>query len=306
MSAPSVSIILPIYNGETFLPATLASIAAQTYRSYELIVVDDGSTDESATHIHSWKEAHPMIPVAYIKQDNAGVAAARNTGVNAARGEYIAFIDQDDVWDAEKLYAQTAALEKTGALWHYTAFIRFYADGREKRKDDGISESAETWRRLMAGVLFIPPSVALVRAGVCRATPFEAALAPSDDWDFFLRLSRAYACVYDAVPRVRFRSHAASTAKQQRRKLFIAQLACLNRHRSDVHTAAEARAVRRRHARILWHLSEEHSSAGERGAALRMCLSAFLRDPWRVKYWGACLRCLARVCLRSDKSTLSL
>ncbi len=97
---PFVSVIIPVYNGEKFLAETLDSVFAQTYRPIEVIVVDDGSTDRSAEVIHTYPE------VRYFHQSNQGVGVARNVGIAAAQGEFIAFLDADDYWKPDKLSIQ--------------------------------------------------------------------------------------------------------------------------------------------------------------------------------------------------------
>lgn len=92
---PAVSVILPIYGVEKFLPACLASLQAQTFTDYELILVDDGSPDESGRICDEWAETHPNTRV--IHQQNQGLSGARNTGIAAARGQYLAFVDSDDL-----------------------------------------------------------------------------------------------------------------------------------------------------------------------------------------------------------------
>ena len=86
---PLVSVIIPVYNGGRYLRAALESVFAQTYRAFEVMVVDDGSADDSGVIAQSFPE------VRYIHQTNQGVAAARNNGIEAARGEFFAFLDQD-------------------------------------------------------------------------------------------------------------------------------------------------------------------------------------------------------------------
>ena len=97
---PLVSVIIPVYNGGRHLRAALDSVFAQTYREFEVIVVDDGSGDDSGAIAQSFPE------VRYIHQTNQGVAAARNHGLEAARGEFFAFLDQDDLWTPDKLKVQ--------------------------------------------------------------------------------------------------------------------------------------------------------------------------------------------------------
>jgi len=98
-----VSCIVPVFNGERYLPETLESILQQTYRPLEIIVIDDGSTDNSAAVVASCGGQ-----IIYLRQTNSGPAAARNRGLCEARGEFIAFLDQDDLWHPEKLARQTA------------------------------------------------------------------------------------------------------------------------------------------------------------------------------------------------------
>src|SRR6185369_12630341 len=97
---PLVSVIIPVYNGARYLRAALESVFAQTYREFEVIVVDDGSVDESGVIAQSFPE------VRYIQQTNQGVAAARNHAIEVARGEFFAFLDQDDLWTPDKLKVQ--------------------------------------------------------------------------------------------------------------------------------------------------------------------------------------------------------
>lgn len=101
-----VSVIMPVYNGEKFLTATLESVVAQTYPQVQVIVVDDGSTDASAAI------AKRCSIVRYFYQANQGIAAARNRALEAADGEWIAFLDQDDLWAKEKLEVQVRYLEQ--------------------------------------------------------------------------------------------------------------------------------------------------------------------------------------------------
>ena len=99
-----VSVIVPAYNSEQYLESTLRSIFEQDYQPLEVIVVDDGSTDSSAQIARSFKQ------VRYIYQKNSGPAAARNTGINNAKGEFIAFLDSDDLWQSNKLSLQVSYL----------------------------------------------------------------------------------------------------------------------------------------------------------------------------------------------------
>ncbi len=105
-----ISVIIPTYNRRTEVVGAIASVLAQTIKVSEIIVVDDGSTDDTEDHVGRMES-----PVRYIKTLNQGVSAARNHGIHVATGDWIAFLDSDDKWYPEKLARQFACIEKTGA-----------------------------------------------------------------------------------------------------------------------------------------------------------------------------------------------
>ncbi len=109
---PLVSVIIPAYNAARFIAETLASAQAQTWPNLEIIVVDDGSTDETAAIVEAAAATDPRITL--IRQANAGVAAARNRAIVNAKGEYVAPLDADDLWHPENVQAQVEALEQAG------------------------------------------------------------------------------------------------------------------------------------------------------------------------------------------------
>lgn len=115
MDQPLVSVIVPVYNGDRYLRPALDSVFAQTYPYFEVVVVNDGSTDSSAQLIKSYP-----APLVSINKTNEGVGIARNTGIRYARGQFIAFLDQDDLWSPTKLERQITLFEqhKTVGLVH--------------------------------------------------------------------------------------------------------------------------------------------------------------------------------------------
>lgn len=113
-----VSVIIPVFNGGRYLAAAIDSVLAQTYRPVEIIVVDGGSTDNSADIARSYRN------IRYVYQQNQGVAIARNTGLDAARGDYIAWLDADDTWPAHKLQTQVNFLLQHPLTGYTIARIR--------------------------------------------------------------------------------------------------------------------------------------------------------------------------------------
>ncbi len=124
--APLVSVIIPIYNGERFLRQAVVSVLSQEYAPIEVIVVDDGSRDASATIARGFGP-----PVTCLSQANGGAASARNAGVEASRGELIAFLDADDLWLPGKLHAQVDALSEDPELACVFGLVEHVSEGEE-------------------------------------------------------------------------------------------------------------------------------------------------------------------------------
>src|SRR5262249_13268211 len=109
--SPAVSVITPLHNRADYVPQIVTTLGRQTFTDFELIIVDDGSTDDPLRAIENVKAA---FPIRLIRQDhNAGAASARNSGIDAARGRYVAFLDSDDAWAPEKLLQQFQQVEQS-------------------------------------------------------------------------------------------------------------------------------------------------------------------------------------------------
>ena len=117
-----VSIVVPVYNAANYIENTIEMVCRQTYKDWELILVDDASRDESAQIIESYIKNQGKRIRLIRKKVNQGAAEARNTGIDASSGRYIAFLDADDVWDPEKLEKQVAYMERTGAAFCFHAY----------------------------------------------------------------------------------------------------------------------------------------------------------------------------------------
>ena len=125
-----LSVIIPVYNAQEWVSETLESLAEQTYENLEIICVDDGSCDESVHIIREFQKKQQNIRL--IEQNNAGVCAARNTGIEAASGEYIAFIDADDLAEKEMYERMIAQLETEESDIIFCEFVRFFSDGHKQ------------------------------------------------------------------------------------------------------------------------------------------------------------------------------
>ena len=109
---PLVSVIVPVYNGQEYLDLTVHSVLSQTYLNWELILVNDGSSDETSAIIDKFIESDTRVVGVNLEKSSGGPAHPRNIGIDNAKGDYLAFLDADDLWDKDKLKFQVEFLEK--------------------------------------------------------------------------------------------------------------------------------------------------------------------------------------------------
>lgn len=175
-----ISIIVPVYNAEAYLPDTIAMVKEQTYPDWELILVDDCSRDRSVEVIKDVLEREPDERIRLILQEkNAGAAAARNRGLKEAKGRYIAFLDADDVWLPQKLEVQMEYMEKQGVGFVFSA----YEFGDEQAKGTGkivrVPQTLTYSRALSRTVIFT--STVLMDRQVIPQKWMEMPLVASED-----------------------------------------------------------------------------------------------------------------------------
>jgi len=185
-STPLVSVVIPAYNAETYIAAAVESVLAQTFRDFELIVVDDGSSDSTASRLAAYEGA-----LRCIRQANSGVSRARNNGVEASRGRLVAFLDADDVWLPAKLEKQTRLLEsRTDCRTCYTAAIVADAALRPIAVDRR-PEGAVTAHNLLLRGNIVPAGGSAIlceRELLVGTGGFDPNLSLCADWDMWLRL----------------------------------------------------------------------------------------------------------------------
>ena len=188
---PSVSVVMPTFNRAELIVESIQSVIAQTYRDWELLVVDDGSTDDTIERIDALGD--PRIRV--LKQARIGNSAKlRNIGVEAARGDYVAFLDSDDLWDPSKLEIQIEALSSEEGAWCYTEHHLVDARGTPMPLRSGrfTPASGRIARQLMADetgasiITCVAPRMLLRQLG-----GFDESLVLRDDLDLMLRLAEA-------------------------------------------------------------------------------------------------------------------
>ncbi len=205
--SPKVSVILPAYNAMDFLPQAVSSVLAQTFADFELIIINDGSSD----NIESWAHSLHDRRIKFVSQINSGPASARNNGLRNALGDYIAFIDADDIWVATKLEKQVNLLAENPEMGLVYSWISLIDEaGKRQGKLRKNSVRGNVWLDLTVHNIVECGSVALVR-GEC----FEAvggfderqAIAGSEDWDMWLRIAAHYGFGLIEEPLVNYRCH---------------------------------------------------------------------------------------------------
>jgi glycosyltransferase involved in cell wall biosynthesis len=188
---PEISVVIPAYNAAATIGETLASVLAQSFNDIEVIVVDDGSTDDTASVAGSCDD--PRVKV--ISVANGGVARARNTGIEHAAGNLVAFIDADDMWRPTKLERQVQALaNEPGCDISVTGAMRVDIEGRELRPmpliAPGRNEDYCKALLLNSMVVGCMSSGLVRRSALDPKRAFNPAFSQCADWDLWLRLSR--------------------------------------------------------------------------------------------------------------------
>lgn len=125
---PLISVITPAYNAERFIAGTIESVQAQTYENWEMIIVDDQSSDQTAAIVLSYAREDARIQLHQL-EENSGAAVARNTAMQQAKGPYIAFLDSDDQWFPDKLEKQLAFMQEKDIAFSFTKYVRMEEDG---------------------------------------------------------------------------------------------------------------------------------------------------------------------------------
>jgi glycosyltransferase involved in cell wall biosynthesis len=186
---PKVSVIIPTYNRADFLAETVDSVLNQTYGDFEIIIVDDGSTDNTYQVAQTFTD--PRIK--YIRQENQGLSGARNSGIRCAEAEYLAFLDSDDILFPHKLEIQVQALDDNPGIGLVAGGF-LYIDEHSKPLEEQRSWVAwpnldiDTWLFMCP---FVCHSVLVRRSWVERVGMFDQNFRRCEDWDLWLRLSYA-------------------------------------------------------------------------------------------------------------------
>ena len=285
-----VSVVIPVYNGAEYLADTLNSVLDQTIRPREIIVVDDGSTDPAVQRILDGYAGRIVV----VRQSHQGQAMARNQGVRAGRGRWIAILDADDLWRPDKLQRQLAVSADTDLV--YTGVRLFGAVDRVAtfRQDATEMSPAETFRRLLGDNFITHSSVLIRRSAFERVGGYDVRLKRAVDWDLWLRLSAAgfrFRCACEALTLYRWRNDSISKHHE---------IACRDRikvlRKALAHPSADrlSGSFRRKTLAEVWRVCGWFAEPDNGWLALQCYARSVCYRPLSAKVWRAALRTLIR------------
>ncbi len=201
---PKVSVVIPAYNAMAYLPETVESVLKQIFTDFEVLIIDDGSLD----HTVQWVSQLVDPRVKLISQENQGVPAARNKGIAHAQGEYVSFLDADDLWEPTILEKQVRCLEDNPAIGLvYTWMALIDQQGTPTGRVMTSNAEGEVWKQLVVQNP-VPCSSVMVRR-CCFETVgvFDRNLRNIDDWDMWIRIAARYPFAVIKEPLMRYRQH---------------------------------------------------------------------------------------------------
>lgn len=306
-AAPSLSVVIPCYNAERWIDATLRSVLAQQWPGeLEVLVVDDGSQDQSAQRVQAWGGC-----VRLVQQPNAGVAAARNRGLEQARGDWVAFVDADDIWLPGKLQAQWQALQgqpQAGmacSAWHVWPCSD--PEPPAELLDELLHGSAEDprWQgpsgwiypELLLSCEVWTSTVVARRSLLQELRGFDPKLRIGEDYDLWLRASRLTPIVRVNRPLALYRMHPSSLTKgapaMNYQAQVIARALAQWGYQSPDGRRADSGAVQRGLALSWRDFAGAHLLAGHRARAWEGSRAALRHEPWALPNWKLAAKCLA-------------
>lgn len=224
---PLVSVVVPTYNYGRFIVQTLENLCAQTYGRWECVVVDDGSTDDTAEVVARFAEREPRVR--YVRQENQRQSVAKNTGLAATSGEYVQFLDADDLIEPLKFERQVEFMETHREADLVYGGVRFFHTERPDERLHSMFGENKPWMPEVSGsgrVVLLPlvrQNIMVINAPLVRRSvvddvgPFDPLLPPVEDWDYWIRCALAgkrfeFRDFEGSLALVR--SHGASTSRQ--------------------------------------------------------------------------------------------
>lgn len=290
--APTVSVIIPVYNGASEVRRAIDSALAQIDCDIEVIVLNDGSNDETSSVLADYGDR-----IRAINQTNSGLSRTRNNGIALATGEWVAFLDHDDYWKPEKLSRQLKAAERTGFDVVYTNAGNFGEVGRvaELRSEPQSMAEGDLLKPLLQDNFIVVSSVMIRRKVIQGIGGFDTSLPSVEDWDLWLKLS-AHGVRFAAVgePVTMYQWRAGSMSKNYELMRSTRQTIVKRALETD-RARALPWSVRRRAQANIESCSAWFLAGSSPRKAIRWYMNSVLYWPFDVNSWKGIVKgCLGR------------
>lgn len=247
-----LSVIIPTYNCAGFLPEAVRSILEQSFTDLEVIIIDDGSTDETSEVMSQYRD-NPRIR--FIRQQNRGLPAARNAGVAESRGEYIAVVDADDALEPTGLEEMLSSVQNAGASWCIIDIVKFWDGYQEVQK---TQLPVDKWELAILREDFIRRAMFLRRSALDRVGLWDAEMKMREDWDLNIRLLTAgEPFVYLPKPLYRYRKRPGSITTGDPKRLLFYTERLLRKHHKALADSGD-RVIAQIYAENMWGLARQH------------------------------------------------
>ncbi|GAX60275.1 glycosyl transferase family 2 [Candidatus Scalindua japonica] len=205
---PTVSVIIHTYNNEKFIAETIESVLGQTYKHFEIIVVDDGSVDSTRNELEPYMEK-----IKYHYKENGGIANAKNAGIRLSEAEFIAFLDHDDLWDPDKLKLQMECFNENPQVGLVYAKYTSFRDGKELRTKPEKGFSGWIFKELLSKSFIQTSTVVVKRECLNDVGPYDESFSLGDEYDMFLRIAKKFQCGFVDQGLTRYRVHDTNASK---------------------------------------------------------------------------------------------
>lgn len=279
---PLVTVGVASYNNAAYLRETLESIRQQTYPNFELIIVDDASTDESAFIAQTWLAEHPQVQGRLLQHaTNQGVCRVCNAIITQARGEFVCLIGSDDVYMPDKLAVQVPLLLQAppdvGVITSAIEFMDSQGNRMAQPDDFAIPHPQQVYLTLLKSCVVAAMST-LVRRSCYQTVGLYDESLPFEDWDMWLRIAKEYKFLYSPHVSARYRRHANAVFNARKRQMEEGSLMLLNKQRGVSPEADEIiKAQTHLRAEILYQLGSPQAA---------YWLRVRWQDEHSLKNWG--------------------
>lgn len=208
-----VSVIIPAYNVESYITDSINSALGQTWSNIEVIVINDGSTDNTLKSINEFKDQ-----ITIISQENMGVSAARNNAVKQANGKWIAFLDGDDIWESEKIEKQLAQTQITKTRWSHTNSKYFGAtiDKQSYRSDYTEMYHGNVFSKIILSNFITTSTILMERTLYFEYDGMNESLDALEDWELWVRIAKKHPIGYIPESLTDYRVYPGSTSRKAR------------------------------------------------------------------------------------------